>query len=178
MPSRRAVLATAAVGLAGCSSIADPKPVIPGAATAKRIDATVDGEWRTVARCEPADGYAFDHEDAPVDVPLAVSRGPAAQGGAAPYPDLPETGPLVVDRQTLDDLDDEYEVLRWGLSLTILEEDAIHGREAGTKTLYWISWGSFNRVAVGDRVTFRPSEDDERGVESIANVASARSGRN
>lgn len=175
MPSRRAVLASvAAVGLAGCSSIAEQIEPIDTAATGKRIDASVDGEWRTVARCEPAQGYSFEYEAVPVEVPLAVERGEAARGEGTPSPDLSEEGPLVVRGSLFDELREAYDLLRYGLALTAIEENEVHDRAPGTETTYWIARGTFNRVLVGDRVAIRPSENDPRGIESIANVSSVR----
>ncbi|PSQ15812.1 hypothetical protein BRD00_12400 [Halobacteriales archaeon QS_8_69_26] len=178
MPSRRAVLGTvAAVGLTGCSSLVDSTGPVDAAATGKRLDGTVEGEWRTVARCEPVAGHGFEYEEAPVAVPLAVHPGPAARDGPDPSPDLPDDGPLVADRPLLEDLREAYDAVRFGLSLTAIDRDRVHDRDPGTETTYWVASGSFDRVLVGDRVTIRPSEDDPHGIESIADVTSIRTDR-
>lgn len=176
MASRRAFLATAAsVGVAGCVSSLDPPPVLAAAATGKRVDGRVEGSWEPVARCEPAQGHGFDYGATPVDVPLTVTA-PGSTDGDRPE-GLPESGPLVVDGSLLEGLRESYDRLRFGVVLTAIERNTVHDREPGTETVYWVARGEFNRIAVGDRVRFRPSESDENGLRSVVAVQTVRDDR-
>lgn len=174
MPSRRAVLAAAAgIPLAGCASTLNPPPSVAAAATGKWIDAQIDGDWEPVARCVAAAGHEFGHEDAPVDVPLVVRPGEALDRGTAAV-DLPERGPLLARGALLEDLRAAYELVRYGLVLTNVDRDPVNDRDPGDSAVYWAGRGEFNRVAVGDRVEYRPAESDPHGVRAIPEVASVR----